>query len=101
MSHQEFIRDKSVQPRIPTVNDILHGNENINIVTCPRVTVLLRHFRKTELYTRGYAVAHSYLLCTLGHTNSRMFVTGSRGQVYEVRHLTFVSSSLNSTDEGP
>ena len=65
----------------------------------PTRDVLLRHFRKTELYTRGYAVAHSYLLCTLGPTNSRMFVTGSGG--HEVRHLTFVSSSVNSTDEGP
>ena len=41
---------------------LLH--KNINVVTMPTCDVLLRHFRKTYLYTQGYAVAQSYLLCT-------------------------------------
>ena len=47
-------------------NSIHPLRKNINIVAMPTRDVLLRHFRKTYLYTRGYAVAHSYLLCTLG-----------------------------------
>ena len=38
---------------------------NINIVTMPTRDVLLRHFRKTYLYTKGHDVAH------MSHVHSR------------------------------
>ena len=61
-------------------NNSIHPlHQNINVVTMSTQDIL-RHFRKTQLYTRGYAVAHSYLLCTLGSTHKRIMSKNGRGR---------------------
>ena len=46
-------------------------HRNINIVSMPTCDILLYHFSKTMLYTESIRVAYSYLLYTLGTTESR------------------------------
>ena len=61
--HQIIDASRLASERVNSIH-VLH--RNTNRVTIPTCDVLLHHFRKMLLYVRGYTVAYSYLLCTLG-----------------------------------
>ena len=66
--HQITDASRLVSERVNSIH-VLH--RNTNRVTIPACDVLLHHFRTMLLYVRRYTVAYSYLLCTLGISNTQ------------------------------